>query len=160
MGVNGPVPLTVTEHKYPPPLPGVYLCPCSFHLKVTRETELNFEYEVRTRAQRRAMGIPDNGFVSSPSVRPLPFPAPEIPTAEATVTTAAAPGAGPTASKEVNLQSEKTKCGGAKLNIKQESGKHATTAEKKGSNDEKAPTAPAAAEVSATPAQAFLPFQV
>ncbi|CAN0346779.1 unnamed protein product, partial [Ectocarpus sp. 8 AP-2014] len=36
---------------------------------VTRETELNFEYQVRSRTERRALGIEDNGIISSPTVR-------------------------------------------------------------------------------------------
>eukprot|EP00752_Nemacystus_decipiens_P004090 g3743.t1 len=59
---------------------------------VTRETELNFEYQVRPRAERRAMGI-NNDVISSPTVK-LQSPAPATPTAGASpAPPTAAPGA-------------------------------------------------------------------
>lgn len=67
--------------------------------KVTRETELNFEYQVRSRAERRAMGIDIGRVISSPTIK-LPSPPAAAPTAgaapippAATSSTPAAPAA-------------------------------------------------------------------
>lgn len=62
------------------------------YVQVTRETELNFEYQVRSREERRSMGLQTDGRVlSSPVVR-RDTTLLETPAARAAPTTPGAPG--------------------------------------------------------------------
>ncbi|CAM9807916.1 unnamed protein product, partial [Laminaria digitata] len=108
---------------------------------VTRETELNFEYQVRSKSERQAMGVKDPTVASSPAAQPAlaATTAASVPAPPAAATATAAAAAPPAPPSTGNTNSASGKDGGKAATVAVEAGATATTT---------------------TTTPAFLPFQV